>query len=99
MKKLGWPTLFCNTLTIDGTGVIAGYQLRQQDGKRKVVESLKQLNYCIIAMGDSYNDITMLNKADIGILFCPPDKVIEEYPDLPVTWNYDELKVRLEEVL
>lgn len=99
MKKLGWPTLFCNTLTVDGTNAVTGYQLRQQDGKRKVVESLRQLNYCIVAMGDSYNDITMLQKADIGILFCPPDKVVTEYPNLPVTRNYDELKAHLEEVL
>lgn len=99
MKKLGWPTLFCNTLTIDGTDAVTDYQLRQKDGKCKVVESLKQLNYCIIAMGDSYNDITMLQKADIGILFCPPDNVVTEYPNLPVTRNYDELKAHLEEVL
>jgi phosphoserine / homoserine phosphotransferase len=99
MKKLGWPTLFCNTLTIDGTGAITGYQLRQQDGKRKVVESLKQLYYCIIAMGDSYNDISMLEKADIGILFCPPDNVVTEYPSLPVTRNYDDLKTYLKDVL
>jgi phosphoserine/homoserine phosphotransferase len=99
MKKLGWPTLFCNTLTIDGSGAIAGYNLRQQDGKRHVVESLKQLNYRIIAMGDSYNDISMLKTADAGILFCPPQKVVEEYPDFPVTRNYDELKTHLTELL
>ena len=99
MKKLGWPTLFCNTLTIDGSGAIAGYTLRQQDGKRRVVESLKQLNYRIIAMGDSYNDISMLKTADAGILFCPPKKVVEEYPDFPVTLNYDDLKTCLTELL
>ena len=99
MKKLGWPTLFCNTLTIDDTGAIAGYNLRQQDGKRKVVESLRQLNYRIIAMGDSYNDINMLKTADAGILFCPPQKVVEEYPEFPVTHNYDELKTYLKEIL
>jgi phosphoserine/homoserine phosphotransferase len=99
MKKLGWPTLFCNTLTIDDTGAIAGYNLRQQDGKRKVVESLRQLNYRIIAMGDSYNDINMLKKADVGVLFCPPEKVVEEYPELPVTRSYDELITCLKEIL
>jgi phosphoserine / homoserine phosphotransferase len=98
MKKLGWPTLFCNTLTIDQSGAIAGYNLRQQDGKRRVVESLKQLNYRIIAMGDSYNDISMLKTADAGILFCPPQKVVEEYPEFPVTRNYDELKTHLKEL-
>jgi phosphoserine/homoserine phosphotransferase len=99
MKKLGWPTLFCNTLTIDDSGAIAGYNLRQQDGKRKVVESLRQLNYRIIAMGDSYNDINMLKNADVGVLFCPPEKVVEEYPELPVTRNYDELKTCLKDLL
>lgn len=98
MKKLGWPTLFCNTLTIDESGAVAGYNLRQQDGKRRVVESLKQLNYRIIAMGDSYNDISMLKTADAGILFCPPQKVVEEYPEFPVTRNYDELKTHLTEL-
>lgn len=99
MEKLGWPTLFCNTLTVDGTDAVTGYQLRQQDGKRRVVEALKGLNYCIIAMGDSYNDISMIQKADIGILFCPPDNVVTEYPALPVTRNYDELKTHLKDVL
>jgi phosphoserine/homoserine phosphotransferase len=56
-----------------------------------VVEALRQLNYRIVAMGDSYNDISMLKEADEGILFCPPDRVIEEYPELPVALNYEEL--------
>jgi phosphoserine / homoserine phosphotransferase len=99
MKKLGWPTLFCNTLALDDTGAIAGYNLRQRDGKRKVVEALRQLDYRIIAMGDSYNDINMLKIADAGILFCPPEKVVEEYPEFPVTRNYDELKTYLKELL
>lgn len=99
MRKLGWPTLFCNTLTINGSGAIAGYNLRQPDGKRKVVESLRQLNYRIIAMGDSYNDINMLKTADAGVLFCPPDKVKEEFPELPVTRDYDELRTYLKEIL
>jgi phosphoserine/homoserine phosphotransferase len=99
MEKLGWPTLFCNTLVIDGTGAVADYRLRQPDGKRRVVEALRQLNYRIIAMGDSYNDISMLKEADKGLLFCPPDKVIEEYPELPVSLNYEELTRRLSSVL
>lgn len=99
MEKLGWPTLFCNTLTIDDAGAVVGYQLRQQDGKRKVVDALRQLNYRIIAMGDSYNDIAMLLNADTGILFCPPEKVVQEYPQLPVTWDYDELKTHLQTIL
>lgn len=99
LKKLGWPTLFCNSLTIDQAGAISDYNLRQKDGKRKTVLSLKQLKYEIIAVGDSYNDITMLKEADNGILFNPPDNVREEYPELPVTYNYEELKSIMDKLL
>ena len=92
LRKLGWPTLFCNTLTIAPDGSIADYNLRQKDGKRKTVLSLKRLNYHILAVGDSYNDITMLKEADVGVLFKPPENVRNEYPELPATYNYDELK-------
>ena len=92
MKKLGWPTLFCNSLIIGQDGRVESYTLRQKDGKKKAVISLKSLNYKVIAVGDSYNDITMLKEADKGILFCPPDNVVSEFPELPVTCNYDELK-------
>ena len=92
LRKLGWPTLFCNTLIIAPDGSIAGYNLRQQDGKRKTVQSLKRLNYHILAVGDSYNDITMIKEADAGVLFKPPENVRSEYPELPATYNYDELK-------
>jgi len=99
MEKLGWPTLLCNTLLIDDTGRVAGYRLRQQDGKRKVVEAFSSLDYEVIAMGDSYNDITMLQTATHGILFCPPENVVEEFPELPVTRNYDQLKEELQKIL
>jgi len=99
LKKLGWPTLFCNSLTIDADGAISDYNLRQKDGKRKTVLSLKQLKYEIIAVGDSYNDINMLKEADQGILFNPPETVREENPELPATYNYDELKVVMEKLL
>ena len=98
MKKLGWPTLFCHHLTTDATGAIADYNLRQADSKQKTVLALKSLNYDVIAIGDSYNDITMLQAADAGILYGPPDNVIADYPDLPVTRNYAELKTALEKV-
>jgi len=99
MEKLGWPTLMCNTLVIDDAGHVADYRLRQQDGKRKVVEALCSLAYEVIAMGDSYNDITMLQTAAHGILFRPPANVIEEYPQLPVTQDYDQLKEILAKLL
>ena len=92
MRKLGWPTLFCNTLEIDRAGRIAGYRLRQKDGKRKAVEALQGLAFRVIAAGDSYNDTAMLAAADAGILFRPPDNVIRDFPQLPVTRTYDELR-------
>ena len=99
MKKLGWPTLFCNSLSIDPDGYIAGYNIRLNDGKRKAVLALKNLNYKIIAFGDSYNDITMLKEADTGILFRPPDNVKNEFPELLVSYSYDQLKNIIKDTL
>ena len=99
MEKLGWPTLFCHTLSIAPDGFIKDYVLRQKDAKREAVISLKNLNYRTIGMGDSYNDITMLKEADNGILFNPPDNVKNEYPEFPVTFNYEELKSIIEKIL
>ena len=99
MEKLGWPTLFCHTLSIAPDGFITDYVLRQRDGKREAVISLKNLNYNTIAMGDSYNDITMLKEADNGILFNPPDNVKNEFPEFPVTFSYEELKSIIEKIL
>ena len=99
IAQLGWPTLFCNTLSIAPDGMVADYRLRQIDGKRKSVEALKSLNYKVIAMGDSYNDITMLKAADHGILFRPPANVVDEFPEFPVTTEYGELKPIYEKIL
>jgi phosphoserine/homoserine phosphotransferase len=96
MEKLGWPTLLCHSLTVDDSGAIAGYTLRQKDGKRKAVQAFKSLNYRVVAMGDSYNDVTMLKEADKGILFRPPRNVIDEFPQFPVTTNYEELQAVLD---
>ncbi len=92
MGKLNYPTLFCHELIIDAEGCIADYRLRQSDGKTKAVSALKGLNFKVIAAGDSYNDTGMLIEADAGILFCPPDNVIAEFPQFPVTRNYEEFK-------
>ncbi len=92
MEQLGRPTLFCNHLTIDISGNIIDYNLRQPEGKKKVAEALQNLNFKVIAIGDSYNDIGMLRKADAGILFRPPRNVINDHPDLPVVNSYEELK-------
>ena len=99
MDQLNRPTLFCHELVIDGENNIVGYKLRQPDPKRKVVEALQSLKYKVIAFGDSYNDTSMLNQADVGILFRPPDNVIRDFPHLPVTQNYKELRQLLEEYI
>jgi phosphoserine/homoserine phosphotransferase len=92
MAKLGWPTLFCHTLVIEPDGTVAGYDLRQDDSKRHTILAMRSLNFKTIGLGDSYNDITMLKEADQGILFRPPQNVVDDYPELPVTKTYDELK-------
>ncbi|MBU4054221.1 MAG: bifunctional phosphoserine phosphatase/homoserine phosphotransferase ThrH [Proteobacteria bacterium] len=99
MEKLGRPTLFCHSLVIEPDGTISGYKLRQPDGKKKTAAALKSLNYKIIAVGDSYNDITMLKEADKGILFRPPENVIADHPDLPVTTEYNQIKEMIENFL
>ncbi len=95
MTQLERPTLFCHSLIMDENNRIVDYKLRQPDPKRRTVEALQSLNYKVIAMGDSYNDISMLNQSDQGILFRPPQKVIDDYPRFPVTHNYEEIKVIL----
>jgi len=99
IDKLGRPTLFCNTLAIDSDGMIADYNLRQNDGKQKVVKALQSLNYSVIAIGDSYNDITMLKAAEKAILFRPPDNVKEEFTKLPTAFTYDDLKKQIQNIL
>lgn len=99
MKKLGFPTLLCHTLTIDPDGRISNYNLRQSRAKRQTVLALKTLYYKVIAFGDSYNDTDMLKEADKGFLFRPPQNVIDEFPEFPVTRTYEELKGLIEKEL
>ena len=92
LKQLGRPTLLCHHLTIDNAGNIIDYNLRQKDAKKKVAEALQNLNYKVIAIGDSYNDISMLRSAELGILFNPPQNVIDENSDLMVVKTYNDLR-------
>lgn len=92
MQQLGFPTLFCHRLEVDAKGRVVDYHLRLDDQKRKAIEALRNLNFRTIAAGDSYNDTNMLAAADAGILFRPPDNVIAEFPQFPVTRTYDELR-------
>jgi len=95
MAQLGNPTLFCHSLVVSGDGRIVDYRLRITDGKTKAVRAFKNLNFQVIAAGDSYNDTGMLKEASAGILYCPPDNVIEEFPQFKVTRNYGEFKEAL----
>ena len=99
MRKLDWPTLFCHDLTVDATGTIVDYNLRQTQAKKKNLLALKSLHFETIGIGDSYNDIDMIKAADRGILFRPPKNVIEEYPELTVTTTYEELKEAITQVI
>ncbi|RLE13388.1 bifunctional phosphoserine phosphatase/homoserine phosphotransferase ThrH [Candidatus Aerophobetes bacterium] len=92
MANLNYPTLFCNSLIVDADGNIVDYRLRIKDGKKKAVVAFKGLGFEVVAIGDSYNDTTMLAEADRGILFRPPENVIEEFPQFPVMKRYQEIK-------
>lgn len=99
MRQLDWPTILCHELIIDDEGRITDYKLRQQDQKRKAVKALHGLNLGVVAAGDSYNDTTMLSEADGGILFSPPQNVIDEFPQYPVTNTYDELRAEIDKAI
>lgn len=92
MRKLGWPTLFCNSLVTDEQNNVIDYKMRILDGKRHAVLSLKNLNFDVIAMGDSYNDTSMLEEAGLGILFRPSENVKREFPQFPVAEEYETVK-------
>jgi len=99
LEKMGWPVLFCHNLSIDREGNITGFNLRQNDAKRKVTGALQNLNFKVIAVGDSYNDISMLRKAEHGILFQPPRNVIDDNKDIRVVNSYSQLRNAISEIL
>tara|TARA_B110000467_G_scaffold151195_1_gene159347 strand:- start:225 stop:824 length:600 start_codon:yes stop_codon:yes gene_type:complete len=93
LSKLDNPMTLCHRLTVGSDGNIIDYRLRQVDPKRHCVKAFQSLGYEIVAAGDSYNDISMLEQAENGILFQPSEKVVNDFPDFPVALNYEELKV------
>ena len=99
LEKMGWPVLFCHHLTIDREGNITDFNLRQNEAKRRVVEALQNLNFKVIALGDSYNDISMLRKAEHGILYRPPQNVIDDNKEIRVVSSYSQLKNMISEIL
>ncbi|PIE61297.1 MAG: bifunctional phosphoserine phosphatase/homoserine phosphotransferase ThrH [Desulfobacterales bacterium] len=99
MAKLDYPTLLCHNLTVDGSGNITDYNLRIDDQKTRAVKALQTLNYEVIAFGDSYNDTGMIQAADHGFFFKPPASIGTDFPDIPITRSYDELKAHLSQWL
>lgn len=99
MAKLDYPALLCHNLTTDSQGRITDYNLRIDDQKTRAVKSLQSLNYHVIAFGDSYNDSGMIQRADQGFFFKPPESILTDFPGIPVTQNYDELKVMISKML
>ena len=94
-SKMEMPTIFCHALQIGDTGMIEDYRVRIRDHKRKTVASLKGLNYRVIAVGDSFNDLGMLREADAGILFRPSNALQPQFCDFPVTMEYGALKAEI----
>ena len=92
MEKLNYPLCFCHNLETDKEDMITNYIIRIQEMKKKTIQSLKQLNFDVIVVGDSYNDLPMLFEAKHGILFRPPHKVSKDNPQFPVATEYSELK-------
>ena len=91
MKKLGMPTIFCNTLEVADNGEITGFRMRIEQSKLSTVKALQSIGYDTIASGDSYNDLGMILNSKAGFLFKSTDKIKADYPQLPAFEDYDEL--------
>ena len=91
MKKLGWPTIFCNSLEVAEDGEITGFKMRIADSKLTTVKALQSIGYDTIASGDSYNDLGMIKASKAGFLFKTTDKIKADHPQLPAYETYEEL--------
>lgn len=91
MEKLGWPTIFCNTLEVAESGEITGFKMRCENSKLSTVKALQSIGYETIASGDSYNDLAMIQASKAGFLFRSTDKIKADYPDLPAFEDYNDL--------
>ena len=91
VMKLNQPMMLCHRLIVKDKKLV-GYTLRQENGKHFVVKGFQSMNFTVMATGDSYNDIGMLKQADKSILFNPPKKVIQDYPEFEIAKDYSELK-------
>lgn len=91
MKKLGWPTIFCNELEVAENGEITGFRMRTKDSKYATVKALQSVGFETIASGDSFNDLKMIEAGKAGFLFRSTDKIKADYPQIPAFEEYDEL--------
>ena len=99
MKKLGWPTIFCNSLEVAEDGEITGFKMRIENSKLTTVKALQSIGYDTIASGDSHNDLGMIKASKAGFLFRSTDEIKKEYPELPAFETYDELMAAIKEAL
>ncbi len=99
MKKLGWPTIFCNSLEVADDGMITGYKMRVEKSKYTTVKALQSIGYDTIASGDSYNDLGMIKASKAGYLFRSPDSIREDNPDIPAYDDYADLLDAIKGVL
>ena len=91
MKKLGWPTIFCNTLEVSPNGEVTGYKMRVAQSKLSTVKALQSVGFETIAAGDSFNDLAMIQASKAGFLFRSTEQIKKEHPELPAFESYDEL--------
>ena len=99
MKKLGWPTIFCNTLEVADDGEIVGFKMRCEQSKLSTVKALQSVGFETISAGDSYNDLGMILNSKAGFLFRSTDKIKADYPDLPAFDEYDDLLAAIKAAL
>ena len=99
MEKLGWPTIFCNSLEVADSGEITGFKMRIENSKLTTVKALQSIGYETIASGDSYNDLAMIQASKAGFLFRSTDKIKADYPDLPAFEEYNDLLQAIKKAL
>lgn len=99
MKKLGYPTIFCNSLEVADDGEITGFKMRIENSKLTTVKALQSIGYDTIASGDSHNDLGMIKASKAGFLFRSTDEIKKEYPELPAFETYDELMDAIKKAL
>lgn len=99
MKKLGWPTIFCNELLVDENGMISGWKMRKAEKKQTVIELLQQIGFETITSGDSHNDLGMIRASKAGFLFKTTPELAKANPDITALETYDELLAAIKEHL